>query len=238
MNKPIFALLFATFSTTWAGIAKAEDWYLAARVSAGHALMQDITHKGTIGTGAPVGADIDGSLAHENIEDVTGGIGLALGRRFGNWNVEAEFMWRSRTDWDIAATTYSLNAITNVFTNVETSTLLVNATRHIPINDNWAWEVGAGVGLVANDLEGQYIERAVPGITPKLVFEDDARSTDFSWNAIVGISRKLGEAWSVDLRYRYIDLGDLHVGPFTPRLGEVFADYSSHELTLSFKRWL
>ena len=238
MNKPIFALLFATFSTTWAGTANAEDWYLAGRVSAGLALMQDITHKGTIGTGAPVGNDFDGSLADEDIDDATAGIGFALGRRFGNWDIEAEFVWRYRTDWDIAATTYSLSTITNVFTNVETSTLLLNATRHIPINVNWAWEVGAGLGIVVNDLEGEYLERAVPGISPEMVFKDSESATDFSWNAIVGISRKLGEAWSVDLRYRYIDLGDLHVGPFTPRLGEVFADYSSHELTLSFKRRL
>lgn len=229
----LFVSLFAA-----AGSANAEGWYLAVRVSIGLAQMENITHNGTIGTGMPFGTDFDGALAHEDIDDTTAGTGLGLGRRFGRWNIEVELMWRYRTDWDIAASTYSLQTITNVFTNVATSTLLLNATRHIPINANWAWEVGAGLGLVVNEQEGQYLERQVPGISPQLVIEDTTRSTDFSWNAIVGISRKLGNSWSIELRYRYIELGDLHVGPFDPRPGEVFTDHSSHEFLLSFKRRL
>ena len=237
MNTPFTALLVALL-VTLPDLANAEDWYLAGRLSTGLALLEDITHKGTIGTGAPVGNDFDGSLADEDIDDLTGGIGIALGRRTGNWNIEAEFIWRYRTDWDIAATTYSLQAITSVFTNVATSTLLMNATRRIPINVHWSWEVGAGIGLVANHQEGKYIERGVPGITPQVEFEDEANSTDFSWNAILGVSRKLGESWALSLRYRYIDLGDLHIGPFPSRTGEVFADHTSHELMLSFERRL
>ena len=237
MNKPFTALLVALLVTV-PDLTNAEDWYLAGRLSTGFALLEDITHKGTIGTGAPVGNDFDGSLADEDIDDLTGGIGIALGRRTGNWDIEAEFIWRYRADWDIAVRTYSLQAITNVFTNVATSTLLLNATRDIPINVNWSWEVGAGIGLVANDQEGKYIERGVPGITPQRVFEDEANSTDFSWNAILGVSRKLGESWALSLRYRYIDLGDLHIGPFPSRTGEVFADHTSHELMLSFERRL
>ncbi len=237
MNNPFTALLVALL-VTLPNLANAEDWYLAGRLSTGLALLEDITHKGTIGTGAPVGNDFDGSLADGDIDDLTGGIGIALGRSTGNWDIEAEFIWRYRTDWDIAVRTYSLQAITNVFTNVATSTLLLNATRRIPINVHWSWEVGAGIGLVANDQEGKYIERGVPGITPQRVFKDETNSTDFSWNAILGVSRKLGESWALSLRYRYIDLGDLHIGPFPSRTGEVFADHTSHELMLSFERRL
>ena len=229
----LFSILF-----TMESIANDKDWYVSGRFSFGRALMEEITHKGTIGTGEAVGNDFDGSLAHDNIHDGTAGIGLAVGRSIGQWDIETEFIWRYRPDWDIAATTYSLQAITNVFTNVGTSTLLFNATRRFPINANWTWELGAGIGLVVNQMEGEYIEREVPGVRPQVVFDDENTTTDFSWNLIASVSRRLSDDWSVKFRYRYIDLGDLHVGPFTPRPGEVFAEQMSHDFVLSIDRRL
>ena len=216
---------------TWA-----DNWYVSGKILGGFATVDDITDKGSIGTGQPINGINDGDILESDFDDYVYSFGFSVGQHIGYWAVEAELTWRYRSDWDITAPTPAIQTITNVFTNIETTTLLLNAIRRGPINEHWSWEVGAGIGIAHNVLESDYIEREVPGVTPEMVFKDTSKSNEFTWNALVGVTRELGGPWTLNVRYRYIDFGDLKVGPYPMRNSSVYGTWSSHEVLFSLER--
>ncbi len=226
--------------TALAGAARADDggWRAAFKVSLGEVVIDKMSHGGTIGTGAPLDGFIDGQLEDTRIDDYTAGIGASLARPFGAWTLEGELIWRYRTDWDMVAPTPSLDTVTNVFGNVQTTSVLVNLTRTGRLTERWDWELGAGVGLVRNDIEADYVEREVPGVRPEYKVEDDASETEASFNILAGVRRQLNNGWQINVRLRYVDLGDLSAGPFPDRAVEVSAEHRSTELQFSFERGL
>ena len=223
--------------TTPAALAEdgRDKWFAAIKTSIGDVQIDGISQRG-IGTGTLINGQIDGQLEDNTFDDYTAGIGVSFGRRIGNWHVEAEYIYRYRTDWDLVAPTPSIQTITNVFNNVETNTLMVNLARRGVISQNWSWEVGAGVGLVQNDIKGDYIERAVPGITPEQVFKDSQSDTEFTYSVFGGVTRALGRHWTLNLRYRHIELGDLEIGPFPSRAATASGEHTAQELQFSFER--
>ncbi len=243
MNKITFRLgrfvgIFIALLIT-AGITfdlSADTLYVAAKISGGYATIDDITDKGSIGTGLPVAGIIDGGIVEDDFTDYVYGVGFSIGRRIDYWALEAELIWRYRSDWDLTVPTPAIQTITNIFTNIETTTLLVNAIRRGPINQHWSWEAGAGIGIAHNILESEYIEREVPGVTPELVFKDTSKNNTFTWNLLLGVTRELGGPWTFNARYRYIDFGDLEAGPYPSRNSKVFSTWSSHEVLFSVER--
>lgn len=241
MHSKTFSIYLLAIAGIW-GVYSAKalaasdaEWFTSINASFGLATVDNITHRGSIGAGLPIGNDIDGAIKDRETNDFTAGVGLAFGRRMGYWNVSAEYIWRYRTDWDVVVATPSIQTITNVFSNVKSSTLMLNAARRGPISQFWSWELGAGIGLVRNSLESEYIERAVPGVTPEQKFRDNSSDTEFSYNVFAGITRDLGGPWTLNIRYRYIDLGELTAGPFPDRNAKVYGDHSSQELQFSLE---
>lgn len=216
-----------------AGSAEGKDWQAAVKLNADFAVMSGITHRGTLGTGERIGIDIDGELKQRRTKDVTAGAGAGISRRFGPWLLEAEFVWRYRTDWDATAPTPTIQAITNIFTNAQTSTLMLNAGRSEPFGTHWLWEAGLGAGAVWNRMRSDYIERAVFGVRPERRFERSDTKTSVAWNLFAGVSRAVGQRWRLGLRYRYIDLGNLRAGPFETRPVILRADHRAHELQVA-----
>ena len=226
------AVALAALTFLLAVPAEGADWQAAIKLNAGFAAMSGVTDRGTLGTGERIGIDIDGELKQRRTEDVTAGAGAGIGRRFGPWLLEAEYIWRYRTDWDATAPTPTIQAITNIFTNVQTSTLMLNAARTGPFGGHWHWEAGLGAGAVWNRMRSDYIERAVSGVRSERRFERSNTKTGLAWNGFAGLSRAIGQRWRLGLRYRYIDLGELRAGPFETRPARVSADHSAHELQL------
>ena len=231
MKAPAAAL--AVLASVLAAPAPGADWQAAFKLNAGFAAMSGITHRGTLGTAERIGIDIDGRLKKRHTKDVTAGAGAGIGRRFGPWLLEAEYVWRYRTDWDATAPTPTIQAITNIFTNVQTSTLMFNAGRSEPFGTHWLWEAGLGAGAVWNRMRSDYIERAVSGVRPERRFERSDTKTGVAWNLFAGVSRAIGQRWRLGLRYRYIDLGELRAGPFEARPVTLRADHRAHELQLA-----
>ena len=226
-------LALLTLVSVFAEPAEGAGWQAAIKLNAGFAAMSRITDKGTLGTGERVGIDIDGELKQRRTEDLTAGVGAGIGRRFGPWLLEAEYVWRYRTDWDATAPTPTIQAITNIFTDVQTSTLLLNAGRTGPFGERWLWEAGLGVGAVWNRMRSDYIERAVSAVRPERRFDWADTKTSLAWNVFAGVSRAIGRQWRWGLRYRYIGLGELQAGPFETRPAQVSADHQAHELQLT-----
>ena len=227
------AAALAVLASVLAAPAEGADWQAAVKLNAGFAAMSGITHRGTLGTGERIGIDIDGELKQRRTKDVTAGAGAGIGRRFGPWLLEAEYVWRYRMDWDAVAPTPTIQAITNIFTNVQTSTLMLNAGRSGPFGAHWLWEAGLGAGAVRNRMRSDYIERAVSGVRPERRFERSDTKTSAAWSLFAGVSRAIGQRWRLGLRYRYIDLGELRAGPFEARPVTLRADHRAHELQLA-----
>lgn len=210
-------------------------WYTGIETSVGRMLMEDNTHGNTIGTGQTIGGIVDGALVEKNIHDWSNGLGAVLGIEAGPWRGELEGIWRYRSDWDLSAITPSIGTVTNVFTNLGTTTVMANGMRRGSLGARWAWEAGAGIGVVRKRFDAEYIERAQSRALPDTVFERDKTVHDFAWQLFAGIAWQFGEHWSFNTRYRYVDLGDLDAGPFPPRPGRVKGDLAMHELTLGFQ---
>jgi len=226
------ALAFGTASPVF-GAGDAE-WYGALKGSISEDTIDGIKQQG-IGTGMVINGMVDGALEDTEVDDYTAGFSVAVGRRMGYWNIELEYTYRYRTDWDVVTTTPSIAAITNVFSDVETNNLMLNVARRGPLTQYWSWEVGAGIGLVSKDLDSDYIERETP-TRPELRFSDDSSDTDFSYSVFAGLTRDMGNPWTFNLRLRYIDLGELEAGPFPNRAARVSADMSAIELQFSLER--
>jgi len=107
MRKTLILLL-----TLVPGVAIADDgeWFVGLKASLGEDTIDSISAGGTIGTGMMIGNEIDGQIADDEVDDYTAGVGFSAGRRFGNWTVEGEYIYRYRTDWDIAASTPSITS--------------------------------------------------------------------------------------------------------------------------------
>ena len=209
-------------------------WYMSAKTSIASQRLENSNHNGTIGNGSLFDGEPDGRLAFTGIEDETAGIGLALGRDLGWLKVEGELIWRYRTDWDLRARTHSIGTVTNVFSNISTTTLMLNVSRQQPISPRWSWEVGLGAGVAYNRVDSRLIERrdGAP------VLEHADTGTQFAWGAHTGLSRRIDDRWRFSVSYRYLDMGDVEAGPFVNAASHVQASHVAHELQLSLLRGL
>lgn len=237
MPKPVCARLLALSLLLSSPTAFADaNWYAAVRLSLGENIIDNMSHNGTVGTGMQIGNDIDGELRDTRIDDYTAGTGIAIGRAWQNWQLEGELIWRYRTDWDMEMITHSIQATTNSFANVGTTSLHLNLTRTGSLTPSWQWQAGIGVGVVRNDADVTFVEREGPNGRPELRLKDSHQETGFSYAVFVGAQRALGERWSLDARLRYIDLGELSAGPFGTRPVRLSADHEATEVQVGLVR--
>lgn len=228
------ALLLTRTTSADTGSSGTEQWFVGITSSIGEVNIENIS--ANIGTGEVIGGERDGQIEDTEIDDYTAGFGFSVGRRIGYWQLAAQYIYRYRTDWDVVAATPAIQTITNVFTNVETHTLLINAARRGPITQHWSWELGAGMGYVHHRMDSQYIEREVPGVSGEQVFKDQRRNGGFSYNFFAGVSREFGRNWTLNIRTSYIDLAELKAGSFPDRPVRLSADQESVELQFSIER--
>lgn len=214
----------------------ADGWYTAGSLSIGAADLHNSSSRGTLGTGELIAGLVDGQFKHRREVDTVAGIGFGIGHRSQRWSLEAEALWRVRTDWDLAAPTPSIRTVTNIHTNISNITLLLNLSRHFNTQGTWQWQVGGGMGVGFNRFDTDYKERAIPGETDELEIRSSGSSEQFVWNLSAGVSRSLGKGWRGRLRYRYIDLGKLEVGPFAGRSARLVGRHSAHELQFTLVR--
>ncbi len=215
------------------------SWYAAGRTSIGRMMMNNADHGGTVGTGVLIGGVTDGALLETSTRDYSNGIGGAIGLDSGPWRLEGELIWRYRSDWDLTAPTPAEGNVTLFRTNYGTTTLFLNAMRRGALGGRWFWESGAGLGLVRKKYESEFTKRGdARGLPSEILLKESSHGTDFGWQLLAGITRGIGEHWSLHIRYQYADFGNLEAGPYGQRNERVNADLHSHEMTLGFERSL
>ncbi|MCR9276665.1 MAG: porin family protein [Pseudomonadaceae bacterium] len=218
--------------------AYAAEAFFSPRVTLGFATIDNITSKGSIGTGEQIGAFTDGQIRERNIDDITAGFGAAWGWRFDEWQIDLEGIWRYRTDWDVAIPSPSIRTVTNIFSDVQTTSLMLNLSRRVDLSPRWQAEVTAGFGVALNRIDSSYIERERPGEQPEQTFRSGRNEIDTAWTAGVSFSRAISERWRARFGYRFIELGDLRAGSWSPRAGRLYAEHNAQEVVFSIEREL
>ena len=230
----VAAMLTITSNSVLA--ASDAEWFGAVRASLAEASFEDTDAHNSIGTGEIINGRLDGRLKESAPNDYSAALSIAAGRRMGNWLMEGEYTYRYRTDWDVSASTDSIQTITNVFTNVESHALMFNLARRGVLTQYWSWEVGAGLGFIRHKLDGAYKERAVPGVRAAVRIDEDDTDSSFTYSAFAGVVRELRGAWSLNIRYRYLDMGEVEISGFGDRTARLSADLIGHEIQFSLER--
>lgn len=227
-------LLTPLFLAVQAQAAEPPRWYGSLDVALASDEIDGFKVRG-IGTGEAIGGQIDGDIRDDKIDDYTAAIGFSVGRRMDHWQTDLSYSYRYRTDWDLAASTPSIETITNVFSDIQAHSLLLNLARRGALNTHWSWEVGGGIGFASKSIESDYIERATAD-TAQVRFAAQRDQTELIYNAFIGVERSFSHPWSLGIRLRYVDMGGLEAGPFPGRDARISADHQMIELRFLLRR--
>lgn len=157
-----------------------------------------------LGTAYSVVPDTEGvfngvSLQGEDTDNtwlVEGGLGYRYNR-----NVRTDVVYTYRPGIDGSNT--GTSGASQVTTEHDNMTLLVNGYYDILSHNGFTPYVGAGIGLARNDSDDAHTVA-----TGADYQEGGDTSYDLSWMLTVGTGYKITDELSLDLAYRFIDLGD------------------------------
>lgn len=131
---------------------------------------------------------------------VTGAIGF--GHAHGNgWRTEGEYTLRRNDTYTSGSSLFATS-----FNNHEVSSqrLMLNAYRDFAINDAWSVYGSAGAGLAQLKSGGWQ------GNTSRRY--DTTTRTGLAWSVGAGVSVAASDRMTVDLGYRYVDMGTTESG--------------------------
>jgi opacity protein-like surface antigen len=120
--------------------------------------------------------------------------------------------------------------------------VMLNGYYDIDFGQPWKPYVGAGIGYARNKLRTITVTNpSVPGVVVPIAGDTDS---GLAWSLGVGVGYALPNGMTLDVGYRYIDLGDLKVpalpvsvpsiGPAAPYAGAE-GKLRAHELVLSLR---
>ncbi len=171
---------------------------------------------------APIG------LIDDAIEFVAAGT-VALGydwRRRHGIPLKTELEYRYRYHFDIETRSPSTNTFYNTSTKAA-HTVQLNAWLPWNVAERLDLLFGGGIGVTRHITETDR-RNTVTTVTEEQTNEDD----NFTWHVGLGTDYRFAENWSVETMYRYADLGEITVGPFTTGDSVTYDRAFSHEVVL------
>jgi opacity protein-like surface antigen len=167
---------------------------------------------------------------------------IGVGYRVNNWlrfDVTGEY--RSAVDFhglDIA--TSGPDTITDEYTAQKSEWLaLLNAYVDIGNYRGLRPYVGAGIGMARVNIDDFTDFGAV---TDTLAFGEDHSEWNFAWALYAGLGFEVTPAFTIDLGYRYLDMGDGESGDLITSDGTnlidnpmIFEDITSHDVRLGVR---
>src|SRR3954447_19604593 len=198
--------------------------------------------------------DANNLTSRQNLAFGTAGIfGLGAGYRFNNWfraDVTGEYRGNS-TFFGTDNLTYIGPAFGADTYHATKSEWVVLANAYVDLGTWWCMTpfIGAGVGgarVSISNFTDQGIVTPVPGPGPalaSLAFGDNVAKWNFAWALHAGVAYKVTPNFTVELAYRYLDMGngltgDLHAFDGTNAIVNptTFKSITSHDLKLGV-RW-
>jgi opacity protein-like surface antigen len=192
--------------------------YLAVRLAGG---PSNVSGAKNVGTRA-------GTVTNQKDDDLIGGAGAALGfdwQKFG-WPVRSEIEYNLDYRFDYnARPPLSSNAGNGLENNLRTHTLMLNAYYDIKNRTRWTPYVGVGVGLARNESEGIFTVLAT-GSKQTLT----TVVNNLAWSVGTGVRYAWSERWSIEVGYRFVNLGKFKTGPFADGTAIQLDKYYKHDL--------
>jgi opacity protein-like surface antigen len=190
------------------------------------------------------------TTSSQNLGFNTAGIfGLGAGYKFNNWlraDLTGEYRGNSQFfGKDVLTFPGGFNTDTYHATKSE---WVVLANAYVDLGTWWCMTpfIGAGVGgarVSINNFTDQSITNAGLGAQPGLAFGDNVSKWNFAWALHAGVAYKVTPNFTVELAYRYLDMGDGLTGDLRTFDGvnainnpTTFKGITSHDLKLGV-RW-
>lgn len=187
---------------------------------------------GSYGTVDDVSITGGGPLTINNDSDIVAAFGIALGYEWSKLSglplrSELEYHYRVRMDFDARDTG---TAGTPGYENdLASHVVLFNLYYDWVLSPRWTVYGGAGIGMAQNSSSVDRVNLTTGAKTSRT----DSK-TGLAWNVGLGALWRIRPRsnWTLDLRYRYIDLGEVSSGPHVG--GEKIAadKYVSHDLVI------
>ncbi len=213
--KKVLAAVFALAGVSGATSALAEDG-LYLRADTGWSLSRD------------AGQDVNDDVGSSPI------VGGGIGYKYKAFRGDLTLAYRGGYDIDTNAT-YPVLGNTHFDGDVSSLALMANAYVDITKYGRFTPYVGGGIGVSRNKVSDTDITTAL-GATGSL---DGATKTSLAWQLSAGTGIEVAPHWTVDLGYRYIDLGTAKSGDTlneagtTSSVNPLKGDLRAHEAILS-----
>jgi len=194
--------------------------------------------------------DVGNTTSVQNLGFNTAGIfGLGVGYRVNNWfraDVTGEYRGNSQF-FGTDAITYPGGFGTDTY-HATKSEWVVLANAYVDLGTWWCMTpfIGAGVGTARvgiSNFTDQGIANNGAGALPGLAFGDNTSKWNFAWALHAGVAYKVTPNFTVELAYRYLDMGDGLTGDLRTFDGTnnivnptTFKGITSHDLKIGV-RW-
>jgi len=194
--------------------------------------------------------DATATTSVQNLGFNTAGIfGLGVGYKVNNWfraDVTGEYRGNSQF-FGTDAVTFPGGFGTDTYRATK-SEWVVLANAYVDLGTWWCMTpfIGAGVGgarVSINNFTDQSIANIGGGALPGLAFGDNVSKWNLAWALHAGVAYKVTPNFTVELAYRYLDMGDGLTGDLRTFDGvnninnpTTFKNITSHDLKLGV-RW-
>lgn len=143
-----------------------------------------------------------GSFTGGNDKDHFANAALALGYQWGNgWRSEAEYTFAKGAEYTSGSSVFT-GSYNHLQLNVQR--LMLNAYRDYAIGHNFSVYGSAGIGISAIRAGGWQ------GMSGRQY--DENRQNNLTWSLGAGMGYTVTEQLTVDMGYRYIDMGKIESG--------------------------
>ena len=208
-----YVLLGGIFALQSALVCAADEtnpFYFSGKFVAGLSELDDVQNSGAI----------TGTVSSMEDDDAVGGFSAALGYQWQDFRFEIEYLWRYRMDFGAQFS----GLPTTLGSDIQTNSIMVNGLWDYKNSTNFTPYIGVGLGWAGHEADTNRGDASVGAISLE-------NTTDnFVWSFLLGTTYSINHHWAIDLGYRYSDLGDVEIGPFSDA-GRVEMEYHSHDFT-------
>jgi opacity protein-like surface antigen len=153
----------------------------------------------------------------------TGGTsyGVGVGYQFNSWfraDITGEYRSKVAFGGTDFANIAGLGPISDVY-SARFSSWVAMANVYVDLGTWWCITpfIGAGVGGAFNQIDGLQDLGSIPSpgvgsVNSASYFANSANKTSFAWAAHAGLAYKVNQNFTVELAYRYLDLGNAVTG--------------------------
>ena len=172
---------------------------------------------------APAYDDVSTLSVNQLGHGFTGGtsFGVGVGYQFNSWfraDVTGEYRSKAMFSGTDFANIAGLGPISDVY-SARFSSWVAMANVYVDLGTWWCITpfVGAGVGGAFNQIDGLQDLGSIPSpgvgsVNSASYFANSANKTSFAWAAHAGLAYKVNQNFTIELAYRYLDLGNAVTG--------------------------